>query len=312
MRSEYKKAIFAGGCFWCMEPPFINTKGVVSVVPGYTGGVIEHPTYEQVSRGETGHVEAVEVTYDQEKVSYKELLDVFWRQIDPMDDGGQFADRGTQYKTVIFYNNIEEKDLAEKSKKAIKREFGYEAPIATIIKKTEKFYRAEDNHKNYYLKNPYKFNIYKKASGRENFIKKVKEKSLKNKLTPLQFEVTQNSDTEIPFQNEYWDNTKKGIYVDVITGKPLFSWKDKYDSGCGWPSFTAPIEEKAITEKPDQSLGENRTEVRNSDKSSHLGHVFNDGPGQKGLRYCINSAALKFIQEEEMEKKGYGEYKKRL
>lgn len=311
MGNNLKQAVFAGGCFWCMEGPFTMTEGVESVMPGYMGGHVENPTYEQVKTGKTGHLEVVRVTYDPGKVSYPELLDVFWRQIDPTDTEGQFGDRGSQYKTAIFYNDDEEKAMAEKSKKRIAKEFDFDKPIATMILKAETFYPAEDYHRKYYQKHPERYRMYKIGSGRQEYIDKTwkKEKDdLKSRLSPIQYDVTQNSATEPPFKNEYWDNKEKGLYVDIVTGKPLFTSNDKFDSGCGWPSFTKPIEGEAVSEKPDYSHGRIRTEIRNGDGSSHLGHVFTDGPEPTGLRYCINSAAIRFIPLEKMEEEGYGEY----
>lgn len=293
-----------------MEAPLSQTEGVVKVLPGYTGGHVENPTYEQVSTGTTGHFEAIEVIYDPGKVTYRQILDVFWRQIDPTDDAGQFADRGSQYRTAVFYMNKDERKKAEESKEKLADLFNFGKPITTLILPAEKFYEAEDYHQKYYEKYPTGYKMYKKSSGRQDFLEKTYKKSdLKQKLTPSQFEVTQNNATEPPFKNEYWDNKKKGIYVDIVTGEPLFTSGEKFDSGCGWPSFTKPVKDDAVIEKFDGSHGMARTEIRNGSGSSHLGHVFNDGPKESGgLRYCINSAALRFIPEEDMEKEGYVEY----
>jgi len=315
---DMKKAIFAGGCFWCMEPPFAQTEGVASVIPGYTGGAKKDPTYEEVSSGDTGHLEAVEITYDPSKVSYSELLEVFWKNIDPTDNMGQFADKGPQYKTAIFYSTDEEKRLAEDSRARMERSGKFDKPIATIISKASKFYPAEEYHREYYKKRPIQYGLYKEGSGRAGFLKKIwgkpesgaAKKDLKKKLTPMQYDVTQSCGTEPPFQNEYWDNKRDGIYVDIVSGEVLFSSKDKFDSGTGWPSFTKPLEPENIVEKKDYKLAEERTEVRSKGGDSHLGHVFNDGPVPTGIRYCINSASLRFIPKEDLREEGYGEYGK--
>ena len=307
-----KLATFAGGCFWCMIKPFDQYKGVISVVSGYIGGHTKNPTYEEVLSDTTGHIEAIQITFDDEEITYEELLNIYWKQIDPTDSGGQFNDRGHKYKTAIFYHDNQQKELAKKSKKELEESKIFSQPIVTEIIKATTFYKAEDYHQDYYKKNPNHYYSYYIGSGRYFFTKENWDRNnfnrelLKEKLTPIQFEVTQNDKTEPAFKNEYYDNKEEGIYVDVVSGEVLFSSKDKFDSGCGWPSFTKPVKENSIIEKSDFTHGMFRTEVRSSKANSHLGHVFNDGPKELGgLRYCINSASLKFIPKCKMIEKGY-------
>jgi peptide methionine sulfoxide reductase msrA/msrB len=321
MASETQKATFAGGCFWCMEKPFEKLDGVLSVVSGYIGGHRENPTYKDVSAGTTGHAEAVEIIYDPEKISYEELLEVFWRQVDPTDAGGQFVDRGSQYRTGIFYHDEKQKEAALASKAALQNRMVFGKPVVTEVTKAGTFYPAEEYHQDYYKKNPIRYKFYRSRSGRDQFLENYwaederhgkkatwTEEELKKKLTPLQYKVTRENGTERPFENAYWDNKNEGIYVDIISGAPLFSSTDKYKSGTGWPSFTRPIGGADIDEVEDKSFFMRRVEVRSGHSDSHLGHVFTDGPPPTGLRYCINSASLRFVPKEDLKKEGYEKY----
>lgn len=301
----------AGGCFWGVEEYFSRIEGVVETSVGYANGSTENPSYYDIPT--TGHAETVYIRYDSEGLSLYTLLEYYFKIIDPTSKNRQGYDVGTQYRTGIYYIDNKDKEIIEQA--IAKEQRKYKAPIVTEVKKLENYYPAEEYHQDYLKKNPEGYchidfsNIPDLSQPKVDpaLYDKPSQEEIRKSLSELQYSVTQQNSTELPFSNEYWDSSEAGIYVDVVTGEPLFISSDKYDSGCGWPSFTRPIDAAVIEKREDRSHSMLRTEVRSRVGDSHLGHVFNDGPEDKGgLRYCINSASLRFIPVEEMEEKGYG------
>ncbi|MDQ3076248.1 MAG: peptide-methionine (S)-S-oxide reductase MsrA [bacterium] len=340
VKGYYETITLAGGCFWCTEAYFQEEEGIIDAVSGYAGGEASNASYLSVAKGTTKHREAVQITYDPNIISTEKVLDIYWSHIDPTNIEGQFADKGFQYTTAIFYQNEEQEMVARDAKMRLEKSGVFAKPIATEIVPFSAFFKAEEYHQDYYKKSSAHYERYKKGSGRAGFVEETwakdaaikflqseqtevikKETSkrddynytdeeiaemLKN-LDPLAYHVVAEGGTESPFNNAYWDNKADGIYVDKVTGKPLFSSTHKYDSGTGWPSFWRTIDDDSVTMHEDNSLSTTRTEIRSD--AGHVGHVFENGPvAEGGRRFCTNSASLKFVPKTEMAKEGYEEY----
>lgn len=337
--STVETMMVAGGCFWCVESDLEKLAGVIEVVSGYAGGSTSNPTYGDYSKG--GHREVVEVTYNPQVVSFEEILIYAMKHMDPTDDDGSFGDRGEYYSPAFYYENDAEKKIIEDLIKEVDENGPYKEPLAIDIEKLPTFWAAEDFHQDYYkgTLSALKYKYYRNASGRDDFIEeswgddtaanlpwrnsesssvsnvswqdfvKPSDEELKSTLSDIQYKVTQKNGTERSFTNEYWDNKEEGIYVDIVSGEPLFSSTHKFDSGTGWPSFTRPIDYNFVTEHDDRVLLIPRVEIRSAIADSHLGHVFNDAPKELGgIRYCMNSASLRFVPKDQMEAEGYGEF----
>ncbi len=327
-----KTAYVAGWCFWCIESIFDGTEGVISAISGYIGGSAATANYKSIWTGNTKHREWVKIIYDPDVISYWELIDIFWRQIDPTDDQGQFADKGFQYTTAMYYSNDEEKDILENSKKKLSDSGKFEKEIATKILPVSDFYEAEEEHQDYAQKQTLRYKAYEIGSGRAWYKKETwadetasftdaespknlpdfTNMDLKERLTPLQYKVTQKNGTERAFsEGNYHDNKQAWIYLDIIDGTPLYASIHKYDSGTWWPSFWKAIDDDKLVYREDNSLFSKRIELRSKKSDSHLGHIFPDGPQDKwGMRHCINGASLYFVSYDDLEETWYGEYKR--
>ncbi|MED5016348.1 peptide-methionine (S)-S-oxide reductase MsrA [Paenibacillus chibensis] len=298
-------ATFAGGCFWCMVKPFDELPGIRSIVSGYTGGRTENPTYEEVGTETTGHLEAVQITFEPGVFPYARLLELYWQLIDPTDAGGQFMDRGTSYGTAIFVHSAGQREQAEASKRALQASGRFKRKIVTEIRYAGPFYPAEAVHQHYYKTHRYRYNQYYEGSGRTGFFERhwhsEKDKeALRRRLSSLQYEVTQNGTDEPPYNNAYWNNARDGIYVDILSGDPLFSSRDRFDAGTGMLAFTKPIHEGFIERRADLRSGKARTALYGRLSGAYLGHVFHDGPKPGVLHYQVNSAAVRFVPKEKV------------
>ena len=335
----------AGGCFWCVEADLEKTLGVLEVVSGYAGGTTDNPTYQNYGSG--GHREVVEVTYDANQLTFEDILIVTLKTTDPTDDDGTFGDRGDKYSSAFYYETSAQKNIIENLIAEVDQNGPFADPLAIDVEQRPQFWVAEDFHQDYYkgsLLQQAKYNGYRTASGRSAFIKKYwgddkspnlewrneqtsnnttmndntypwsnyskpDKDTLQATMDATAFRVTQEDGTERAGTSPLDKVNDRGIFVDILSGEPLFSSRDKFDSGTGWPSFVAPITSDAVTAHEDRKLFSVRTETRSAIADNHLGHVFNDGPADRGgLRYCMNGAALRFVPEADMVAEGYSDF----
>lgn len=320
--TNHAELYLAGGCFWGTEHFLKQIDGVLNTQVGYANGNGTDPTYEQVCTDRTGFAEAVRIEYNPDVLPLSMLLQLYFKTIDPTSLNRQGGDVGSQYRTGIYYTDKRDLPLIQAEMQKLAQVHSRRIMIEVLPLKN--FYDAEDYHQDYLDKNPAGYchipqalfdmaRQANKSSEEEKEYRKPSDEQLRAKLTPLQYDVTQHAATERPYDNEYNNEFREGIYVDITTGEPLFLSTDKFDSGCGWPAFSKPIDNHLLQEVQDNSHGMKRIEVRSSKGNAHLGHVFEDGPKEKGgLRYCINSASLRFVPKETMEKEGYGKYMKLL